>query len=248
MDLSKNRVNPSNAPESGESATGGGRRYGGVDKDERQRQRRQRLVEAGLAVFGEVGFHGATVRLVCKRAELTSRYFYESFDSMEALFEAVYVSVSTELMRRTMASLAVTPLKPDLLAEASLRTFLEYIREDTHRARVALIEALTVGAGMHRISQGSNKDFARLIASFIGMLYPTLEEETRLNPIYIANGLVGSNIRIATLWVEDKCSLPLDDVLRNMFAFYQAAITYADVQLKAAREERARAQGKAPKA
>jgi len=36
--------------------------------------------------------------------------------------------------------------------------------------------------------------------------------------------------------------------LRNMFAFYQAAITYADVQLKAAREERARAQGKAPKA
>lgn len=231
MDLSKNRVNPSNSLESGESTSG--RRYGGVDKDERQRQRRQRLIEAGLAVFGEVGFHAATVRSVCKHAELTSRYFYESFDSMEALFEGVYVEVSAGLMRRTMATLAATPMQPDLLAEGCLRTFLAYIQEDPHRARVALIDSLTVGAGVNRISQESNKDFARLIAGFIDMLYPTLQAQTGLQPVFIANGLVGANIRMATIWVEEKCATPLEDVLRNMLAFYQASIAFADQQLKA---------------
>jgi AcrR family transcriptional regulator len=238
MDLSKTRVIPSNALESGGSAPAG-RRYGGVDKDERQRQRRDKLIQAGLAVFGEKGFHAATVRNVCHHAELTSRYFYESFESMEALFEGVYVHVSSELMRRTVTALQASPMVPDLLAETALRAFLEYIREDPHRARVALIDALTVGAGASRISNESNKDFARLIATFIEMLYPTLAADTGLDPVYIGNGLVGSNIRIATVWVEEKCATPLEVVLRNMFAFYQASIGYADARLKEAQAKKA---------
>jgi AcrR family transcriptional regulator len=232
MDLSKNRVNPSNALESGGAAPG--RRYGGVDKDERQRQRRQRLIEAGLAVFGEKGFHATTVRNVCHHAELTSRYFYESFESMEALFEGVYAHVNAELMRRTMAALQSSPMVPEKLAETALRAFLTFIQEDPHRARVVLIDALTVGAGASRVSQESNKDFARLIASFIEMLYPTLAKDTGINPVLIANGLVGSNVRIATVWVEEKCATPLEDVLLNLFSFFLAIIHYGEQLLKAA--------------
>jgi AcrR family transcriptional regulator len=234
MDVSKNRVNPSNALESGGAAPG--RRYGGVDKDERQRQRRQRLIEAGLAVFGEKGFHATTVRNVCHHAELTSRYFYESFESMEALFEGVYAHVNAELMRRTMAALQSSPMVPEKLAETALRAFLTFIQEDPHRARVVLIDALTVGAGASRVSQESNKDFARLIASFIEMLYPTLAKDTGINPVLIANGLVGSNVRIATVWVEEKCATPLEDVLLNLFSFFLAIIHYGEQLLKAAAE------------
>ncbi len=234
MDLSKNRVNPRPAPESGEPAPG--RRYGGIDKDERQRQRRQRLIEAGLAVFGQKGFHATTVRNVCHHAELTSRYFYESFESMEALFEGVYTHVNAELMRRTLAALQSAPMVPEKLAEDALRAFLTFIQEDPHRARVVLIDALTVGAGASRISNESNKDFARLIASFIEMLYPTLAKDTGINPVLIANGLVGANVRIATVWVEEKCATPLEDVLRNLFSFFLAIIHYSEQQLKAAAE------------
>lgn len=234
MDLSKNRVNPRPAPESGGPAPG--RRYGGIDKDERQRQRRQRLIEAGLAVFGQKGFHATTVRNVCHHAELTSRYFYESFESMEALFEGVYTHVNAELMRRTLAALQSAPMVPEKLAEDALRAFLTFIQEDPPRARVVLIDALTVGAGASRISNESNKDFARLIASFIEMLYPTLAKDTGINPVLIANGLVGANVRIATVWVEEKCATPLEDVLRNLFSFFLAIIHYGEQQLKAAAE------------
>ena len=143
-------------------------------------------------------------------------------EDMEALFEAVYVSVSRELMGQTMAVLQRTPLVPEQLAEAALRTFLEFIREDPRRARVMLIDAFTVGPGIQRISAESNSDFATVISNFIEMLFPDLHK-VGLNPVLIGNGLVGSNVRLATMWVEEKCATPLEDMLRNMLAIFTAS-------------------------
>jgi AcrR family transcriptional regulator len=184
------------------------------------------LIEAGLAVFGEQGFHQSTVRDVCKQAQLTSRYFYESFDSMEALFQAVYVSVNRELMQSTIMTLAACQPDPEKLAEASLRTFLEFIRQDPHRARVAPCYAFNVGEGMNALSDKASQDFAHLIAGFMNQMFPRLEE-TGLDIKILANGLVGANIRIATQWVADRCKTPLDEVLRNLLALFQACIAYA---------------------
>jgi AcrR family transcriptional regulator len=222
MSVSKNRVNPESPSTPGTT----GRRYGGVDSEERQRQRKVKLIEAGLAVFGEQGYHQSTVRDVCKQAQLTSRYFYESFDGMEALFKAVYVSVNRELMQSTIMSLASCQPDPEKLAEAALRTFLEFIKQDPHRARVALIDALNVGEGMNVLADKASQDFAQLIAGFMYQMFPRLEE-TGLDFKMLANGLVGANTRIATQWVADRCKAPINDVLRNVLVLFQACIAHA---------------------
>lgn len=222
MAVSRNRVNPEPPSTPGTI----GRRYGGVDSQERQRQRRAKLIEAALAVFGEQGFHQSTVRDVCKQAQLTSRYFYESFDSMEALFQAVYTEVSRELMQTTVMALARCQPEPDKLAEAALRAFLEFIRDDPRRARVTLIDALNVGAGMHEIADKAYQDFAALIGGFMRQMFPRLEE-SGLSYSMLAHGLVGANTRIATQWVAQRCREPLDEVLRNTFCIFQACIAFA---------------------
>ena len=225
MAVSKNRVNPEAVPQPVATS----RRYGGVDSQERQRQRHARLIQAGLAVFGEKGYHQSTVRDVCKQAQLTSRYFYESFDSMEALFSAVYQEVSRSLMQATILSLAACQPDPEKLAESALRTFLEFIREDPHRARVALIDALNVGASINVLADQASRDFAQLIAGFMGQMFPRLAD-VGLDPHILANGLVGANTRIATQWVAERCKTPLDDVLRNVLALFKASIAYAREQ------------------
>ena len=58
--------------------------------EQRTAERRERFLEAGLNIFGNEGFHAATVRKICKEAGLTDRYFYESYSSMEALLIEVY--------------------------------------------------------------------------------------------------------------------------------------------------------------
>ncbi len=229
MSVSRNRVNPEPPSTPGTP----GRRYGGVDPEERQRQRRTKLIEAGLAVFGEQGYHHSTVRDVCKQAQLTSRYFYENFDSMEALFKAVYTQVSRELMQTTVMALASCQPDPEKLAEAALRNFLEFIRQDPHRARVALIDALNVGEGMAMLADKASQDFAQLIAGFMHQMFPRLDAQGRLNFKMLANGLVGANTRIATQWVADRCKAPLDDVLINTLTLFRASIAYAREQEKA---------------
>lgn len=222
MPVSKNRVNPPSPVNTGNT----GRRYGGIDSEERQRQRKARLVEAGLTVFGEKGFHQSTVRDVCKAAQLTSRYFYESFDSMEDLFRAVYTTVSKQLMQATVMSLASCSPEPEKLAAAGLRTFYEYIREDTHRARVMLIDAFTVGELMYQHTSQTNQDFAHLIMGIMEQQFPGLDK-LGLDIKSIADGLVGANNQIASTWVADRCRKPLDDVLRNSLMIYEACIEYA---------------------
>lgn len=222
MPVSKNRVNPPTPANTGNT----GRRYGGVDSEERQRQRKQRLIDAGLVVFGEKGFHQSTVRDVCKEAQLTSRYFYESFEGMEDLFRAVYTVVSRQLMQSTVMSLAHCAPEPEKLAAAGLRTFYETIQEDPHRARVMLIDAFTVGELMYQHTSQTNRDFAHLIIGIMAQQFPGLDQ-LGINMTYIAEGLVGANNHIASQWVADRCKAPLEDVLRNSLMIYEACIAHA---------------------
>ena len=65
-------------------------RWNGLSTEERQRERRQLLIEAALDLLATEGSSGTTVRAVCAQARLNPRYFYESFDELDALVVAVY--------------------------------------------------------------------------------------------------------------------------------------------------------------
>ena len=76
------------------SGTGQGRTYGGQSSGERQAERKERLIRAAIATYGEQGYRHTTVSDVCRMAGLTPRYFYESFVNSEALLIAAYKAVT----------------------------------------------------------------------------------------------------------------------------------------------------------
>src|SRR3954449_7388105 len=73
------------------------RTYGGVSADERVAARREKLLDAGLELFGTRGFATTGVKDICREARLTDRYFYESFANSEALFLAVFDRLTDDL-------------------------------------------------------------------------------------------------------------------------------------------------------
>lgn len=223
MPVSRTRVNPQDPSPAGTT----GRRYAGVDPQERQRQRKVKLIKAALVVFGEQGYHQSTVRDVCKQAQLTSRYFYESFDSMEALFRAVYSDVSRQLLQVTVAALSQCPPTPTAMAEVALRAFLEFIRADPRRARLTLLDALNVGEGMNSLANKASQDFAQLVGGFMQQFFPNLGA-IGLSAHTLADGLVGACNRIATQWAAEQCQTPIEDVLRNILALFKACIEFAE--------------------
>jgi AcrR family transcriptional regulator len=68
------------------------RPFRGVSASERQRNRRQRLVDAAFDLAGTHGAASLGVGDVCTAAGLTKRYFYESFGSIDDLGAAAPAS------------------------------------------------------------------------------------------------------------------------------------------------------------
>ncbi len=61
------------------------RQYGGIDADQRRKERREKFLAAGLEAFGTLGYAKATIKGICQLAGLTEPYFYESFENKEDL-------------------------------------------------------------------------------------------------------------------------------------------------------------------
>jgi AcrR family transcriptional regulator len=197
------------------------RRYGGIAPEARQQERRDKLIQAGIELFGSRGYHAVTVREICAAAKLTERYYYESFTSPEKLFAAVYGHVALELKQATLAALGQAQRHPLALAEAALRVFFEYVRNDPRRARILLIDAVTIGTDIGRLADQAMRDYTDLMRGFIDVLFPDAAA-AGLKPELLSAGLIGANIRIATQWVQEDFRQPLEIVLENTMAFYEA--------------------------
>jgi AcrR family transcriptional regulator len=91
--------------------TSGARPYRGVEAAQRLAARRGRLLAAGLDLLGaeERDIRELTVRGVCRRAGLASRYFYESFVDKDEFVSGVFDWVIAELATTTQAAVAAVP-------------------------------------------------------------------------------------------------------------------------------------------
>ncbi|MGH7899220.1 MAG: TetR/AcrR family transcriptional regulator, partial [Candidatus Binatia bacterium] len=114
------------------------RAYGGISAEARRAVRRERLIAAGLELFGTRGYHRTTVRDLCAAARLTERYFYESFDGREGLIVAVFEKVAAEVAEAIVSAVASAPRDARALARAAIGAAIVYVTDDPRRARVLL--------------------------------------------------------------------------------------------------------------
>lgn len=105
-------------------------RWSGVPLRERTALRRDELVAAGVTLLGGSDGPGLTVRAVCREAELTERYFYESFSDRDEFVRAVYDDVCTRAM--SALTTAVTP-------RDAVERFVALMVDDPTRGRVLLL-------------------------------------------------------------------------------------------------------------
>ena len=63
-------------------------------------------MEAGLELFGTLGYARTSVRAISAAASLNSRYFYESYRSREDLLYAVYQRIVTDIFTRAAEATA----------------------------------------------------------------------------------------------------------------------------------------------
>jgi AcrR family transcriptional regulator len=115
------------------------RPYRGVAPEQRRELRRQALLETGLDCLAADGLSGVSVRSICSGARLTPRYFYESFEDLDALLVAIVDSVAAEVAQRALA--AITSAPDDLTAQVRAAVDAGYgvLAVDRRKANALLV-------------------------------------------------------------------------------------------------------------
>ncbi|OBA83850.1 TetR family transcriptional regulator [Mycobacterium sp. 1164966.3] len=112
------------------------RPYRGVDAAARLAERRGRLLKAGLDLLGSdhPDIAALTVRGVCRRAGLASRYFYESFADKDEFVSGVFDWAIGDLAATTQAAVAAVP--PEEQTRAGIAALVRTISSDARVGRL----------------------------------------------------------------------------------------------------------------
>jgi len=178
-----------------------GRTYSGLSQEQRKSMRRQQFLDAGLEVFGTVGFRAATVRRLCREAKLTDRYFYEAFGSLEKLLIAVYEYHMGKLRQRIVQAVSDTKPGTDMLTitHTALNCYFAEL-EDPRVARVCMVELEGISPEVDILYNGYITGFAELILWFVQRVHPNWElSEAEFQVLGIS--LVGAMRQAATNWL-----------------------------------------------
>ena len=200
--------------------TSPGRTYAGKAPGERRADRRARLLDAGLQVFGTAAWDEAGITLICATARVGTRAFYEEFDSREALLLEVAAGIvehGVQILRS-----ALNP-EPDTLAEAitlGLTSFLGFVTSDPRRARVlygAVPCAEPLAPHRHLAARG--------LTGLLRERTVTLGIAARaLNNDLLALALSGAISELMGFWVAQTPAPPLDPTIDELAALLLAAL------------------------
>ncbi|HVE27796.1 MAG TPA: TetR/AcrR family transcriptional regulator [Sporichthya sp.] len=115
------------------------RTYRGQTAEERQEERRQRLLDAATEIWGTQGWAAVTMRGVCAKAGLIDRYFYENFADRDALLVAVWDGVQAESLAILGAAFEQAGDDPPTeQVRAGITALVESMVADRVRAHIAL--------------------------------------------------------------------------------------------------------------
>ena len=122
------------------------RPYRGVTAADRLARRRAQLLEATLDLWGDPQRPRVTMTGVCARANLTERYFYESFGHLDDALAAVLQQIADEIERTTVDALARAGGDPTDRVRASIGAFVRILTDDPRKGRAAIVESAHVAA------------------------------------------------------------------------------------------------------
>ena len=161
---------------------------------------------------------------MCRTAGLSPRYFYELFDSREALFGEVTAGIAVQVQDTVRQALAGAEVESQRRARAVLEALAGFFTADARLVRVGLMESLaTESFRVHR--RRLLGEFASLAARLMRPLQMGADldraGERRLE--LSAAVLVGGMVEALIAWDSDPEPLPSELFVDHLTDLFTAA-------------------------
>lgn len=185
----------------------------GLSREQVAESQRERLI-AGLAhAVAERGYRATTITEIVKAASVSSRAFYENFDSKEDCFLAAFDAVIAHLQELIAAAVEPVPDWPQRVI-AALRTALAFFAAEPDLARLCLIEPITA-------SPSIATRFRAAVVSCIPYLQPGRAEraDAAVLPESTEDSLLGGLVVLTARSILGGDQGSLEDLLPDLVDF-----------------------------
>ncbi|UFS95568.1 TetR/AcrR family transcriptional regulator [Nocardia huaxiensis] len=190
----------------------GQRTYGGVSAEERRAQRRTALLDAALEILGTQGIDKLTVAALCTGAGLNERYYYENFDSRDAVLSALFDTLGEELAAALISAVHTAPTDPRAKAHAAITAGIDVLTADPRKARVALLVSSATPELRTRTMQ-TIRAFANLVAAEGIDFYGITDSTPSATITFRATYLVGGLVQTLTSWLQGDLPMTREELI-----------------------------------
>lgn len=202
------------------------RGYAGRTSEQLAAERRLRLLEAALSLFAERGFARTPIEMLCSTARVTTRHFYEHFESREAVLVALYDRIMLDTRRVVAESLTLQNVTPRERMRATLRAFVDSCTEDPRRTRILCVEVIGVSTDMFERRRAAVHEFAGLLNDFTRALVAAGELPDR-DYLLTCIGMVGAIRELMTEWLVSKERAPIETVHEHLISLFSCLLAGA---------------------
>jgi AcrR family transcriptional regulator len=170
------------------------------------------LLDAGLELFGTIGYAGTSLTALCAAASVSPRHFYELYRGREQLIADLYDELVAEMGTLIAAAQDSVPLSVQARISAGLRAAVDFQAGDPRRARVLQLEVVGVSTWLesHRhaviasFGQRTDVQYRLLVAD--GQLVDAPFER-------VATALIGAINELLIGWLLSEPRPPADELL-----------------------------------
>jgi AcrR family transcriptional regulator len=158
---------------------------------------RAAILEAALAVFGELGYDAASVRDVIRRTGLASGTFYNYFPDKAAIFRALVEQTGDEARRRVRTARANARSAREFVEDA-YRAYFEFMVEDPATSAFLRRNAGTIPAffGDRVVPQGTGELAEDLRAAMARGELPEVDVD------YCAHAMIAVGLELGTRMLD----------------------------------------------
>lgn len=174
---------------------------------DRQAERRNRLLEAGLDLLTSGPAPNVTVRGVCKQAGVVARYFYENFTDLDELTAQVYDGVIGNVAISTQKAVDAAPLREKI--SAGIANIVHAIAADPRIGHL-LFGSNPANSVIAQRRNAAEQLFATLSGQHLNKTYQLPNDESMRATAYFAVGGVGQTL---AAWVCGQLDLTAEELI-----------------------------------
>ncbi len=181
--------------------------------------RRQLLLEAGLEVFAEHGYHATSLEQVAERAGVSKALIYEHFDSKADIHRVLLEANRDELLGRVFGALEGLE-QPEERLRAGHDAFLAFVEERRDAWRMLFLNPADPesAATVQRLQEEVRDITAELIAAHAPPESPIAGASVEMASVMLAQQMVGS-VRALAAWWDEHRDVPRAEILEALMDF-----------------------------